>query len=115
MKQIFILLILTSTLILGACSSDESALPPEATGKGSIRMINAIKASPEVALLIQESTIGVADYRSTTVLSTYDDLDYVFSFEVIYAGSVGKVRFASQPLKMVLKNRIHDAAERYAG
>ena len=66
-------------------------------------MINAIKASPEVALLIQESTIGVADYRSTTVLSTYDDLDYVFSFEVIYAGSVGKVRFASQPLKMVLK------------
>ena len=102
MKQTFILLALTSMLILGACSSDESALPPEATGKGSIRMINAIKASPEVALLIQESTIGAADYRSTTMLSIYDDLDYVFSFEVIYAGSAGRVRFASQPLKMVL-------------
>ena len=102
MKQIFILLTITITFTLGACGGRDEVAFPDPTGKGSIRMINAIKASPDITFKIQERFLATADYRSITNLSEYDDLQYIFNFEVNYAGATSATRFATKSLKMII-------------
>ncbi len=99
MKQTAILLTISAAFILGACGGD-SALPV-ATGKGTIRAINSIKTSPEVAFLIEERSIGAANYREVTSLSSYDDLNYTFNFDAFFAGDDALTRVASQNLDVV--------------
>ncbi len=99
MTQKFAVLPLLFALILAACGTESSL--PSATGKGSIRAINAIPSSPEVGFLIEERTIGTADYRQTTTLAEYDDLSYKFNFEVFFAGDSALTRFASRSLDVV--------------
>lgn len=99
MTQKFAVLPLLLTLILTACGGESSL--PSATGKGSIRAINAISAAPEVAFLIEERTIGTADFRQATTLAEYDDLVYKFNFEVFFAGNTSLTRFATRTLDVV--------------
>ena len=94
MKRIFILLSCTAVLLLGACGNESSL--PEATGKASIRAINAVTTSQEINFLIEERAIGLAPYTGATPTARYDDLDYTFSFEVFYAGETAFRRVASQ-------------------
>lgn len=94
MKRIFILLSCAAVLLLGACGKDSSL--PSATGKASIRAINAIKASGEFNFLIEERLIGPAAYAAATASAQYDDLDYTFNIEVFYAGETAFRRIASQ-------------------
>lgn len=99
MKRTGLLLALTSSLLLGACS-DGSQLPV-ATGEASITAINAIPGSPEMNFLIEERTIGQVRYQDSTVRASYDDLDYTFSFEVFFAGDLVLTRIASQHIDFV--------------
>ncbi|MEJ2128288.1 MAG: DUF4397 domain-containing protein [Woeseiaceae bacterium] len=94
MKRHLILAILVAALVLGACAKETSL--PDATGKGSVRLVNAIPGSSEFAILIEERLIGTAGYKGTTGRTEYDDLSYTFNFETILAGDTTRSRVASQ-------------------
>jgi len=94
MKRILVVLACSATLLISGCSSDSSL--PEATGKASLRAINAIPTSPAISFLIEERNIGVAAYKGSTAPARYDDLTYTFNFEAFYAGESSPRRIASQ-------------------
>jgi len=98
MKRIFLLIACTSALLLAACGSDSKL--PIATGKGTIRAINAIPGSPEYTFKIEERTLSTVAYKQSTSPVEYDDFDYIFNFDVRFAGDVGVTRAASQALKV---------------
>lgn len=99
MKRTVVLLTLASALILGACGGDSKF--PEATGKGSIRAINAIKTSPAITFLIEERPIGTVDFRQISSLNEYDDLDYNFNFDTFFLGDESLTRVATQFIDVV--------------
>ncbi len=86
-------------LITAACGGDSQL--PEATGKASIRAINAIKTAPDVAFRIEERTILEVGYQKSSNLAEYDDLDYTFNFDVRYTGEDSPRRIASQYIDFV--------------
>lgn len=94
MKRIVLLLLCAGALFLSACGSDSKL--PVATGKASVRAINAIPTSEEINFLIEERVIGSAAYAAATSTARYDDLDYTFNFEVFFAGETSFRRVASQ-------------------
>lgn len=98
MKRIFLTVACVSTLLLSACGGDTKL--PTPTGKGAIRMINAIPDGPNVAFLIEETVIGGAGYKESSSPVSYDDFDYNFNFEIVYPGSAGLTRIATQALKV---------------
>ena len=69
MTRFFTLLACAGSLLLGACIGD-SALPV-ATGKASVRSINAIEASPGISFLIQERSIMDSSENATGGLHKY--------------------------------------------
>ncbi len=99
MRRIFLLLACLTAFALGACTVDSSL--PTATGKGSIRAINAIRTSPDIGFLIEERLLGSASYKNSTSAARFDDLDYTFNFEVLLPGNVTTTRVASQFLHVV--------------
>jgi len=86
-------------LLAAGCGGDSSL--PEATGKGSIRTINAIPTSPEINFLIEEQTLSNVNYQGATNPVEYDDLNYTFNFEVFYAGETALRRIASRNVDIV--------------
>lgn len=99
MRNTFAVLAVIATLALGACGKESSF--PEATGKGNIRAINAIASSSEVSFLIEERSLGGINFREASSLTPYDDLEYTFNFEVVYAGDNSVTRIASQFIDVV--------------
>ncbi len=99
MKRILVLLSCAAALLLGACGKDSTL--PTATGKASIRAINAVKTSRDISFLIEERNIGSATYAAATATAQYDDLDYTFNIEVFYAGETTFRRIASQFIDFV--------------
>jgi len=99
MKRIAILLPLAAALLLSACGGESSL--PKATGKASVRAINAMSGSAELVFLIEERTIGNLTYRSATAISSWDDLDYTFNFDTFFAGDTQLTRIASQHIDFV--------------
>lgn len=79
---------------IGACGSDSSL--PVATGKASIRMINAIPTSPEIGFLIEERALDAVRYKSNSSPESWDDLEYTFNFEIIRPFEDELTRIASQ-------------------
>jgi hypothetical protein len=57
---------------ISACGSDSRL--PTASGKGSIRMINAIPTSPEIGFLIEERAIDGVAYKNGSQPASWDDL-----------------------------------------
>jgi hypothetical protein len=104
MKRTFLLITCLGALLVSACGGDSKL--PTPTGKGSIRMINAIAGSPEIVFLIEERTIGGVRYKNSSAPVRYDDIDYVFNFEIVYPGDATLTRVASQALT-VEKDREH--------
>ncbi len=98
MRRVFLLLAGLTAFALAACTGDSSL--PTATGKGSIRAINAINTSPEIGLLIEERLLASVNYKNSTRVERYDDLDYTFNFEVLFPGNSTTTRVASQSLKV---------------
>jgi len=94
MKRIFLLLSCASALVLGACGSDSGL--PEASGKASVRAINAVSTSPEIDFSIEERILGQVAYKQSSTTARYDDLEYTFNFDVLYAGETSRTRFARQ-------------------
>ncbi len=88
--------------ILGGCA--ETSLP-EATGKGTINMINAMPASPSVAFLIEERLLGGVAYKVAHGAQPFDDLTYNFNFEYIIPGGTGPIRTATVSLDVIADNQ----------
>jgi len=87
--------------ILGGCA--ETALP-EATGKGTINMINAMPASPSVGFLIEERVLGSVGYKVAHGPQPFDDLTYNFNFEYLVLDGTGPIRTATVLLDVVADN-----------
>ena len=66
-------------MYVAACGSDSSL--PVATGKGTIRAINANPTSPEIGFLIEERTLDGMNYKGMAQPRRWDDLVYTFNFE----------------------------------
>lgn len=94
MNRVFVLLLCAASIVMGACGSDSTL--PAASGKASVRAINAIKSSEEFSFLIEERVISSVAYASTTSPIRYDNLDYTFNVDVFYAGESAFRRVASQ-------------------
>ncbi len=99
MRRFLILAGCLSALALSACSGDSSF--PEATGKGSIRAINAIETSPEFVFLIEEQGLGSVAYKQASSSASWDDLSYTFNFDVFFFGDTTRTRVASVDLDVV--------------
>ena len=98
MKPVFFPALVTALLFLAGCGSD-SALP-NPTGKGSVRAVNAINASPTFGFSIEERSIASVNYQEATAPSRYDDFEYRFNFETVRAGAVAATRVASVTQKI---------------
>ena len=90
-----------ATAILGGCA--ETSLP-EATGKGTINMINAMVASPSVGFLIEERALGAVAYKGAHGAQSFDDLTYNFNFEYFVLGDTTPIRTATVLLDVVADN-----------
>lgn len=93
MTRSTLLAIIAATTVAG-CGGDSSL--PEATGDGTVRMINAIPTSPEVGFLIEERVIGTVAYKSNSSPQSWDDLTYTFNFDISRLQQSEATRIASQ-------------------
>jgi hypothetical protein len=93
-----LLAIIVATAVAG-CGSD-SALP-EATGDGTVRMINAIPTSPEIGFLIEERALEGVAYKSNSSPASWDDLAYTFNFDINRPGLGESQRIASQSVDVI--------------
>ena len=84
MKRTFLLIACLSALIVSACTGETSL--PTPSGKGSIRALNAIPASPEIRFLIEERLVGSLGYNQSTSQNIFDDFEYNFNFELLLPG-----------------------------
>jgi hypothetical protein len=98
MKRTFLLIACLSALIVSACTS-ESALPTP-SGKGSIRALNAIPASPEFRFLIEERLVGTLGYNQSTSQNSFDDFEYNFNFELFLPGLLQPERILTYTHKL---------------
>ncbi|MDH3546914.1 MAG: DUF4397 domain-containing protein, partial [Gammaproteobacteria bacterium] len=99
MRRFFIPIGSFAALALFGCTSDSSF--PTVSGKGTLRAVNAIPGSPEVAFLIEERVVGGAEYKSSTTGTRYDNLNYTFNFEARFAGESTRRRIGSRNLDVV--------------
>ncbi|HSM29314.1 MAG TPA: DUF4397 domain-containing protein [Woeseiaceae bacterium] len=95
MTRSTLLAIIAATALAG-CGSDSSL--PEATGEGSIRMINAIPTSPEIGFLIEERVLDSVAYKSNSSPQNWDDLTYTFNFDISRLQQSESTRIASRLL-----------------
>jgi hypothetical protein len=82
--------------IVVGCGTESSL--PQATGKGTLRTMNAMPASPTVAFLIEERTLGTVTYKNISPPDRWDDLEYVFNFQISRPSQLQPTRIASQAL-----------------
>lgn len=94
------LVMVFALLALVACVSESNF--PNPTGKGTIRAINAIPASPQVGFRIEErpGLLGNLFYRDASAGQRFDDFSYIFNFEVVFFGDRTPTRVASPTLKV---------------
>ena len=94
-----VLLAAIVAITIGACGSESQF--PVATGKGTIRMINAVPTSPDIVFRIEERRIDTVAYRNNSAPQQWDDLEYTFNFEYTRLLAVDPTRVASQLLDVV--------------
>jgi hypothetical protein len=93
-RMLQILIAVLVALTAAACGSDSQL--PVATGKGSVRMINAIPTSPQISFLIEERRLGSFAYKSGSLPANWDDLQYTFNFEISRPQQIEQDRIASR-------------------
>ncbi len=84
MRKAFFLLSCLAVVVISGCHGDSNF--PVATGKGTVRAINAIKISPTMLFLIEERPIGNVEFKVSSNVTSYDDLEYIFNWKA------GKIR-----------------------
>lgn len=100
MKRISIALVaLIMASGIAACGGDSKF--PVATGKGSVRAINAISTSPQVGFLIEERPLDAINFKSNSSPRDWDNLQFTFNFDAVLAGDITVTRVASQLLDVV--------------
>jgi len=90
-----IVVALVAIAFIGGCAKTSR---PEASGKGTIRGINAVVTSPELIFKIEERSIGNVSFKTAAGFAPYDDLTYNFNFDALLPGSTTPVRLATQLL-----------------
>jgi hypothetical protein len=90
--------ILALSCALLACteSSRETA-----SGRGNIRGVNAIVDVLDTNFLIEERSLGVLTYKSASPARRFDDLHYLFNFDIAITGQLNSQRIASIPREIV--------------
>ncbi|MDJ0711580.1 MAG: hypothetical protein QNJ14_14405 [Woeseiaceae bacterium] len=73
-------LLLLMAVALAACSDSDR---DEVTGEGAIRALHAIPDLGQLSFLIEETSLGTLNYQESTGQSSFDDLEYEFSFEIL--------------------------------
>jgi hypothetical protein len=94
-----------ATIVLSglfAISGCEESQFPEATGKGSLRGINAIITAPDVRYMIEESTTSRVPlgFKDTTTFR-FDNLSYAVNFDAQLAGDIELTRIATVSVDVV--------------
>ena len=92
------LLLVFALLAVTACTGESNL--PVPTGKGTIRAINTISASPLVNFRIEERVLGTLSYKGASVGARFDDLEFTFNFDVLFLGDINATRVASQLQKI---------------
>ena len=85
-----VFLILACSLVGCAESQRE-----EATGKGAVRGFNALGDTFEVRFLIEETGLGVIEYKTSSPVARFDDLTYAFNFDISIGGQTEIQRIAT--------------------
>lgn len=91
-------LALTVVVTFAGCAKTSQV---EATGKGTIRGINAIATSPELQFLIEERSIGPVSFKSVAGYTEFDDLTYNFNFDLLIPGDTSATRLATQFIDVI--------------
>ena len=86
-------MIIAALLLASGCAKTTRE---QATGKGSIRGINAIVTSPELVFLIEERPIGNVNYKGIAGFAEWDDLRFNFNFDIILPGASQAQRIATE-------------------
>jgi len=92
---------LLTVLTLFGCSDTQRL---EATGKSSVRGINALVDSPDLNFLIEERSIDSVPFKSVAGFNEYDDLTYIFNFDIFLPGDTTATRLGSQFIDVVVDN-----------
>jgi len=87
-----------AALLLSACTGESGR--PVATGEGMVRAINAIPTAPPYAFLIEERSLALVDYATASGQASFDDLEYIFNFEVRLPDEILAQRVASSAVKV---------------
>ncbi len=95
-----IVLVATIAVVTAVSGCVESSLP-QATGEGNIRGINSIVTSPDVFFLIEERSLGEVAFKETSGFSPFDDLSYLFNFDVLLPGTINPTRLTSQLVDVI--------------
>ncbi len=88
-----------AALLLAAGCAKESSLPTP-SGKGTIRAVNAIANSPNVAFSIEERGIGTLGWKAFSGGVRFDDFEYNFNFDTALAGNLSTTRVATVTQKV---------------
>lgn len=99
MRKTHVVTIAALALLISACTGDSDR--SEATGEGIVRAVNAIPTAPDYVFAIEERLIGNVSYSNVSSQVSFDDLDYIFNFEVRLPGVLENQRVASTPLDVV--------------
>jgi len=92
------LLIALIFLAVAGCQGETAR--PTPTGKGSVRMINALDNAPDVTFLIEEQALQTVPVRQGSGFARWDDFSYVFNFETSVIGELQSRRIASREVKL---------------
>lgn len=87
---------LLAFLALTGCVGDSAR--PVASGKGAVRMINALDNAPAVGFFIEERFLETVDAQQGSSLQQWDDLEYNFNMEVNVGGELVARRIATETL-----------------
>lgn len=97
-------LLVSLTLILGSGCAESSR--EKASGDAAIIGVNTIVDSPNVDFLIEERSLGSVGFSNASPASRWDDLNYIFNFDLTVPGSSSAQRLASLPLD-VQRDRVY--------
>jgi len=96
------LLVLVATLtVVAAVSGCAESTREAATGKGSIRGVNAIVTAPQINFLIEERVLGIVDFKGNSGFNSFDDLRYNFNFDLLRPGIIEADRLTTQFIDVI--------------
>ena len=96
------LLVLVATLtVIAAVSGCAESTRETASGKSSIRGINAIVTAPEISFLIEERNLGNVNFKGNSGFNSFDDLSYNFNFDLLRPGIIEPDRLATQFIDVI--------------